>query len=50
MSIGDNVEKLESIYIADENLKWHSRFGKQSTVPQIIEHCLCFLLCYLGLS
>ena len=38
MSIGDNVEKLESIYIADENLKWHSRFGKQSTVPQIIEH------------
>ena len=36
--IGGDVEKLESIYIADENFKWHSHFGKQSTVPQIIEH------------
>ena len=36
--MGADVEKLVSTYIANENIIWHSQFGKQSIVPQKLKH------------
>lgn len=29
-NVGEDVGKLEPLYTASENTKWHSHFGKQS--------------------
>lgn len=29
ITFGEDVEKLESLYIAGENLRWYSHYGKE---------------------
>ena len=35
-SVGEVVEKLESLYFADGNVKWCSCFGKHLTVLKVL--------------
>lgn len=37
-TVGDDMEKLNSSYIASENIKWCSHCAKQSAVPPKVKH------------